>query len=195
MIRETPEGLKIYTSIWKFALLMLACVAFTVCSILMLRDPGNDPAKRVNYIVAGWMGIALFGVGGLITFFNRLPSLFRTPMITTDHGGLTYNRMPGVEQHIPWSAIAGFSVIKQGQLRYLAIQLRDLSYLMSNEPANLAEMSERRRKWLASLAALTGGRIMIPTDTLPGRGRRLVERIAQRHASEIVENGIKVKPK
>jgi len=195
MIRETRDGLKIYASIWKTLLLLLACVAFTIACILMLRDPGNDPAKRVNYIVAGWAGIALFGVGGLITFCIRLPSLFRMPVITTDHDGVTYSHIPGRFQQIPWSAIAGIGITRQGRLRYLSIQLRDLSYLVSRDPESFANMSERRRKWLLSLATFTGGQITIPTASLPGRGGKLVERIAQRHAAEIVENRILVKPR
>ena len=77
------EEIKIYRSVWRNALLILCCLAFAVGSVLILLD-GNE--KPLMVIIAAWIGILFFGMGGLFVAYLVLKELLtRTPyLVITD---------------------------------------------------------------------------------------------------------------
>lgn len=77
------EGIKIYRSVWRNALLILCCLAFAAGSVLILLD-GNE--KPLMVIIAAWIGILFFGLGGLFVAYLVLKELLtRTPyLVITD---------------------------------------------------------------------------------------------------------------
>lgn len=60
------EEIKIYRSVWRNALLILCCLAFAAGSVLILLD-GNE--KPLMVIIAAWIGILFFGLGGLFVVY------------------------------------------------------------------------------------------------------------------------------
>ena len=77
------EEIKIYRSVWRNALLILCCLAFAAGSVLILLD-GNE--KPLMVIIAAWIGILFFGLGGLFVAYLVLKELLtRTPyLVITD---------------------------------------------------------------------------------------------------------------
>ena len=77
------EEIKIYRSVWRNALLILCCLAFAAGSVLILLD-GNE--KPLMVIIAAWIGILFFGMGGLFVAYLVLKELLtRTPyLVITD---------------------------------------------------------------------------------------------------------------
>ena len=77
------EEIKIYRSVWRNALLILCCLAFAAGSVLILLD-GNE--KPLMVIIAAWIGILFFGLGGLFVAYLVLKEqLTRTPyLVITD---------------------------------------------------------------------------------------------------------------
>ena len=77
------EEIKIYRSVWRNALLILCCLTFAAGSVLILLD-GNE--KPLMVIIAAWIGILFFGLGGLFVAYLVLKELLtRTPyLIITD---------------------------------------------------------------------------------------------------------------
>lgn len=77
------EEIKIYRSVWRNALLILCCLAFAAGSVLILLD-GNE--KPLTVIIAAWIGILFFGMGGLFVAYLVLKELLtRTPyLVITD---------------------------------------------------------------------------------------------------------------
>ena len=77
------EEIKIYRSVWRNALLILCCLAFAAGSVLILLD-GNE--KPLMVIIAAWIGILFFGLGGLFVAYIVLKEqLALTPyLVITD---------------------------------------------------------------------------------------------------------------
>lgn len=77
------EEINIYRSVWRNALLILCCLAFAAGSVLILLD-GNE--KPLMVIIAAWIGILFFGLGGLFVAYLVLKELLtRTPyLVITD---------------------------------------------------------------------------------------------------------------
>ena len=77
------EEIKIYRSVWRNALLILCCLAFAAGCVLILLD-GNE--KPLMVIIAAWIGILFFGLGGLFVAYLVLKEqLTRTPyLVITD---------------------------------------------------------------------------------------------------------------
>ena len=77
------EEIKIYRSVWRNALLILCCLAFAAGSVLILLD-GNEKPWMV--IIAAWIGILFFGLGGLFVAYLVLKEqLTRIPyLVITD---------------------------------------------------------------------------------------------------------------
>ena len=77
------EEIKIYRSVWRNALLILCCLAFAAGSVLILLD-GNE--KPLMVIIAAWIGILFFGLGGLFVAYLVLKEqLALTPyLVITD---------------------------------------------------------------------------------------------------------------
>ena len=77
------EEIKIYRSVWRNALLILCCLAFAAGSVLILLD-GNE--KPLMVIIAAWIGILFFGLGGLFVAYLVLKEqLTRIPyLVITD---------------------------------------------------------------------------------------------------------------
>ena len=77
------EEIKIYRSVWRNVLLILCCLAFAAGSVLILLD-GNE--KPLMVIIAAWIGILFFGLGGLFVAYLVLKEqLTRTPyLVITD---------------------------------------------------------------------------------------------------------------
>lgn len=78
---KKSTSIDIYYSHWKQLLLVLGSFVFVIGFILVLQYPNSASSSSDNVII--WIGLVLFGGGGLLLLFNLLRDLINhTPFLT-----------------------------------------------------------------------------------------------------------------
>ena len=112
------KEIKIYSSLWRMMLLILACLLFVFVGIFILHMH-----RDVFHLVVGWGSILVFGCFGIILLFSFLKErLFGQAHLTIDDEELTYRRYKTT--HVRFSDVASFEVRKLGDNEFVAINYK-----------------------------------------------------------------------
>ena len=117
IIRPMKE-IKIYSSLWRMMLLILACILFVLAGIFILHMHRN-----VFHLVVGWLTILFFGCCGIMLLFSFLKErLFGQAHLTINDEELTYRRFRTI--HVRFAYIASFEVRKLNEIEFVAINYK-----------------------------------------------------------------------
>ena len=109
---------KIYNSLCRMLLLILACLLFVFAGIFILHMHRN-----VFHLVAGWVSILFFGCCGILLLRSFLKErLFNQPHLTITDEELTYRRFRTI--HVRFADVASFEVRKFGDNDFIAINYK-----------------------------------------------------------------------
>ena len=112
------EEVKIYSSLWRMMLLILACLLFVFAGIFILHMHRN-----MFHLVVGWGTILVFGCFGIILLFSFLKErLFDQAHLTINDEELTYRRFRTI--HVRFADIASFEVREIGDNEFIAINYK-----------------------------------------------------------------------
>ena len=112
------EEIKIYSSLWRMMLLILACLLFVFAGIFILHMHRN-----MFHLVVGWVSILVFGCFGIILLFSFLKErLFGQAHLTINDEELTYRRFRTI--HVRFADVASFEVREIGDNEFVAINYR-----------------------------------------------------------------------
>lgn len=112
------EEIKIYSSLWRMMLLILACLLFVFAGIFILHMHRN-----MFHLVVGWVSILVFGCFGIILLFSFLKErLFGQAHLTINDEELTYRRFRTI--HVRFADVASFEVREIGDNEFVAINYK-----------------------------------------------------------------------
>ena len=112
------EEVKIYSSLWRMMLLILACLLFVFAGIFILHMHRN-----MFHLVVGWVSILVFGCFGIVLLFSFLKErLFGQAHLTINDEELTYRRFRTI--HVRFADVASFEVREIGDNEFLAINYK-----------------------------------------------------------------------
>ena len=112
------KEVKIYSSLWRMMLLILACLLFVFVGIFILHMH-----RDVFHLVVGWGSILVFGCFGIILLFSFLKErLFGQAHLTIDDEELTYRRYKTT--HVRFSDVASFEVREFNGHDFIAINYK-----------------------------------------------------------------------
>ncbi len=112
------KEVKIYSSLWRMILLILASILFVLGGIFILHMHRN-----MFHLVVGWVSILFFGCCGIIFLFSFLKErLFDQPHLTITDEELTYRRFRTI--HVRFADVASFEVREIGDNEFVAINYR-----------------------------------------------------------------------
>ena len=112
------KEIKIYHSLWRMMLLILACILFVLGGIFILHMHRN-----VFELVVGWVGILFFGCCGIMLLFSFLKErLFGQAHLTINDEELTYRRFRTI--HVRFADVASFEVREIGDNEFVAINYK-----------------------------------------------------------------------
>ena len=112
------KEVKIYHSLWRMMLLILACILFVLGGIFILHMHRN-----VFELVVGWVGILFFGCCGILYLYSLLKErLFDQAHLTINDEELTYRRFRTI--HVRFADVASFEVRKLGDNEFVAINYK-----------------------------------------------------------------------
>ena len=112
------KEIKIYSSLWRMMLLILACLLSVFVGIFILHMHRN-----MFHLVVGWVSILVFGCFGIILIFSFLKErLFGQAHLTIDDEELTYRRFRTI--HVRFTDVASFEVRKLGDNEFVAINYK-----------------------------------------------------------------------
>ena len=112
------KEIKIYSSLWRMMLLILACLLFVFAGIFILHMHRN-----VFHLVVGWLTILFFGCCGIMLLFSFLKErLFDQAHLTINDEELTYRRFRTI--HVRFADVASFEVRKLGDNEFVAINYK-----------------------------------------------------------------------
>ena len=112
------KEIKIYSSLWRMMLLILACILFVLAGIFILHMHRN-----VFHLVVGWLTILFFGCCGIMLLFSFLKErLFGQAHLTINDEELTYRRFRTI--HVRFADVASFEVRKLGDNEFVAINYK-----------------------------------------------------------------------
>ena len=112
------KEIKIYSSLWRMMLLILACLLFVFVGIFILHMHRN-----VFHLVAGWVSILFFGCCGILLLCSFLKErLFGQAHLTINDKELTYRRFRTI--HVRFADVASFEVRKFNNNDFIAINYK-----------------------------------------------------------------------
>ena len=112
------KEIKIYSSLWRMMLLILACLLFVFAGIFILHMHRN-----MFHLVAGWGSILVFGCFGIVLLFSFLKErLFGQAHLTINDEELTYRRFRTI--HVRFADVASFEVREIGDNEFVAINYK-----------------------------------------------------------------------
>ena len=112
------KEIKIYSSLWRMMLLILACLLFVFAGIFILHMHRN-----MFHLVVGWGTILVFGCFGIVLLFSFLKErLFDQAHLTINDEELTYRRFRTI--HVRFTDVASFEVRKLGDNEFVAINYK-----------------------------------------------------------------------
>lgn len=112
------KEIKIYSSLWRMMLLILACLLFVFAGIFILHMHRN-----MFHLVVGWVSILVFGCFGIILLFSFLKErLFGQAHLTINDEELTYRRFRTI--HVRFADVASFEVREIGDNEFVAINYK-----------------------------------------------------------------------
>ena len=112
------KEIKIYSSLWRMMLLILACLLFVFAGIFILHMHRN-----MFHLVVGWVSILFFGCCGIILLFSFLKErLFGQAHLTINDEELTYRRFRTI--HVRFADVASFEVREIGDNEFVAINYK-----------------------------------------------------------------------
>ena len=112
------KEIKIYSSLWRMMLLILACLLFVFVGIFILHMHRN-----VFELVVGWLTILFFGCCGIILLYSFLNErLFGQAHLTINDEELTYRRVKA--SHVRFADVASFEVRKFNNNDFVAINYK-----------------------------------------------------------------------
>ena len=112
------KEIKIYSSLWRMMLLILACLLFVFAGIFILHMHRN-----MFHLVVGWGTILVFGCFGIILLWSFLKErLFDQAHLTINDEELTYRRFRTI--HVRFADVASFEVRKLGDNEFVAINYK-----------------------------------------------------------------------
>ena len=131
------EEIKIYHSIWRMMLLILACILFVLGGIFILHMHRN-----VFELVVGWVGILFFGCCSILYLYSLLKErLFDQPHLTISDESLTYRRYKTI--HVRFADVESFEVRKLGDNEFIAINYRPDVERQKMQDASIIELGMR----------------------------------------------------
>lgn len=112
------KEIKIYHSLWRMMLLLLASILFVFAGIFILHMHRN-----VFELVVGWVGILFFGCCGILYLYSLLKErLFDQAHLTINDEELTYRRYKTT--HVRFSDVASFEVREFNGHDFVAINYK-----------------------------------------------------------------------
>ena len=112
------KEIKIYHSLWRMMLLILACILFVLGGIFILHMHRN-----VFHLVVGWGSILVFGCFGIVLLFSFLKErLFGQAHLTINDEELTYRRFRTI--HVCFADVASFEVREFNGHDFIAINYK-----------------------------------------------------------------------
>ena len=112
------KEIKIYSSLWRMMLLILACLLFVFAGIFTLHMHRN-----MFHLVVGWGSILVFGCFGIVLLFSFLKErLFGQAHLTINDEELTYRRFRTI--HVRFADVASFEVREIGDNEFVAINYK-----------------------------------------------------------------------
>ena len=112
------EVVKIYYSLLRIMLLLLASILFVLAGIFIIHMHRN-----VFELVAGWVGILFFGCCGILYLYSLLKErLFDQAHLTINDEELTYRRFRTI--HVHFADVASFEVRKLDNIEFIAINYK-----------------------------------------------------------------------
>ena len=125
------KEIKIYSSLWRMMLLILACLLFVLGGIYVLHMHRN-----MFHLVVGWSSIVFFGCGGIVLLWSFLKErLFDQPHLTINDEGISYRGMK--TWHVRFADVASFEVRKLGDNNFVAINYKPVVELQKMENASI----------------------------------------------------------
>ena len=112
------EEIRIYHSLWRMLLLVLASFAFAVACFFMTlhSSKGFD-------IVVGWVGVVFFGLGGLYMLYGMLKErLTGRPFLTITDKSLIIEKMK--QTIVNFADVQSFRVVKMGRQEFVAVHYK-----------------------------------------------------------------------
>jgi len=105
---------------WRSGLLVAGSFAFVLIGLWLVGVFGAPPFADPKAVIAGWAGIAFFGLCGL--GWSR--RLFKAGLeMRIDGNGIWWRRWS--DQTIPWSAVERIDVMQMRNQRFVSLFLKD----------------------------------------------------------------------
>ena len=112
------KEVKIYHSLWRALLLILASILFVLAGIFIIHMH-----KNVFHLVVGWVSIVFFGFCGIVLLWSFLKErLFDQPHLTINDEGISYRGMK--TWHVRFADVASFEVRRLGDNNFVAINYK-----------------------------------------------------------------------
>ena len=112
------EVVKIYYSLLRIMLLLLASILFVLAGIFIIHMH-----KNVFHLVVGWSSIVFFGCCGIVLLWSFLKErLFDQPHLTINDEGISYRGMK--TWHVRFADVASFEVRRLGDNNFVAINYK-----------------------------------------------------------------------
>lgn len=112
------KEIKIYHSLWRMMLLILACLLFVFVGIFILHMHRN-----MFHLVVGWLTILFFGCCGIMLLFSFLKErLFGQAHLTINDEELIYRRVK--TSHVRFADVESFKVREFNGHDFIAINYK-----------------------------------------------------------------------
>lgn len=160
---------KIYQSIWKNMLLVVACFLFVALACIMIQDDTYSIRWPGSKLV-GWIGLVFFGVGGIVIFvatvYNRIRHI---PLLVIYEDRLElYVQSKGKYQVINFADVSRFRLIKFRSAKMITIDYKNGAIKRKYKE------SSAFRRWLMDFNFMTVGAMeAIPAHNLTMKGEDL----------------------
>ena len=151
----------VYPRRGKQVLLLVGAVAFVACSVWLVS------LDSPQAVVAGVLGIAVFGLFGVLTV--RLV-LQRGPALVIDSRGITDSSSAIAAGFVPWHHVRGLSIWEHRGQRVVCIAVHDPAPV-------LAAAGRLARTAMRANIRMVGTPVTIATTALPFTAEQLIEEI------------------
>lgn len=161
--------IRIYQCLWKNMLWAILCFAFAVGGCLIVKDIYADWTTKV---FGGWLGIILFGGGGLFlilsTLYNRIRHI---PLLIIHEDRLElYEQRKGTYHTIHFADVRRFRLIKIFSTKLIAVD-----YKVTPLMRRVEESSSFMQRMMVLNFKVSGAIESIPAENLTMKGKEICD--------------------
>lgn len=152
------EKTELKPNFWTMFLYFLVCAAFVVGAIFIINSDANQKTK----ILGGYMGLILFGLGGIVFFYK---AVIRKPTLTIDSEGIYPNFLrQSIRQLIPWKEISKIGIARQTISTYRATVKEKYLVIYLKNPDNFNFNKTITKEGAEKFASYLGNTLIMKGD-------------------------------